>query len=94
VSGGGCDVRGTPYPPYVISAEELRRWDWSTLLALGLSRAHSIDHPDNTFIWFTTRSIYENPVYEVGTEAEFEEDVVAAVEYGLIVPREVTGVES
>lgn len=87
------DVRGTPYPPYVTSAGDRRRWDWSTLIALGMSRAYSIDHPDNTFIWFTTRSIYENPVYEMGTPAEFEEDVVAAIEHGLIIPREVTEVE-
>jgi hypothetical protein len=87
VSGEGYDVRGTPYPPYVISEEERRRWDWSTLLALGMSRVYSNDHPDNTFIWFSTRSIYENPVYEMGTPAEFEEDVVAPLPRERIRPR-------
>lgn len=45
----------TPYPPYVITAEEKRRWD----LAEGIARQIFGD-VDEANVWTATRSIYRS----------------------------------
>ncbi len=80
------DVRGTPYPAYVLTDDERRRWDFATLLAIAHSDLGS-GRLDPAFVWQTTRSLYRAQEFETGTQAQFEEAFAEAVEWGLVEPR-------
>jgi len=83
------DVRGTPYPPYVQTDEQRRRWDWATLIALGINKqavdaGSAYSFPDMTFVWHETRAIYQDGMFTTGTAEEFEAGLQTAVEAGLV----------
>lgn len=79
------DVGGTPYPPYVIGAEARRKWNWSKLVAIAISaRNEPSAAPDSTFVWHTTRGLYNDPSLAVGSAAEYEADLAQAREAGLV----------
>ena len=82
-------MRGTPYPPYVRTDDERRRWDWATLIALAMN-AQAVDagsaypFPDQTFVFHTTRALYTDESLTLGTADEFLSDLKSAVELGLV----------
>lgn len=49
-----------PYPPYVNTEEERRRWDLSKATARDLAANSDIDDP--AFVWLATRSIYNSDI--------------------------------
>jgi hypothetical protein len=78
------DVRGTPYPPYVQTERQRRRWNWANLIAAGLSMQGS-GGIDNAFVWQTARSIYQDETFaDDGTESDFEDAVLQARAAGLV----------
>lgn len=50
-----------PYPGYVQTVEERRRWDAAYGIAEGVSALYERDgHPDSRFTWLTTRALYQS----------------------------------
>lgn len=83
------DVRGTPYPPYVLGEEKRRRWDQATLIAIATAAQFEEDGQfDTTFVWHAARSIYQDPKVEPWSEAELAEAEAGAVGAGVIEPRQ------
>ena len=57
------DDGGTPFPPYVVSADDRKRWN----LCLSIARQHSeMFEPggvaDPQYVWFTTRALYKSDI--------------------------------
>ncbi len=60
------DVRGTPFPPYVVTEQDRRRWDQAILMAIELSGPFEGGKAyDAAFIVGATRSIYRNRKIEL-----------------------------
>jgi len=50
-----------PYPPWVQTPEELRRWDAAYGIAEGLSKLYEESgEPDPRWVWYTTRALYND----------------------------------
>ena len=79
------DVRGTPFPPYVNTDEERRRWDQSTLLAIGLSARYE-EHKayDAVFVLYTTRWFYRKPEMELWPREDLVRMKAEAAALGLV----------
>jgi hypothetical protein len=77
-------VRGTPYPPYVQSGDQRRRWNWAHLIAAGMSMSGS-GAVDTAFLWDTAHSIYNDETFvDDGTDEDFASAVTQARDAGLI----------
>ena len=67
-AGGGVtvaplDPAGTPYPPYVRTDEERRRWDVCVEGAVAYSElCEPGGVADSQFVWYFTRSIYKSDI--------------------------------
>ena len=78
------DVRGTPYPPYVETQEQRRRWNWATLVAAATSRQEG-GAADDAFAWQITRTIYADESFVAdGSEQDFRSALEEARSLGLV----------
>jgi len=80
------DVRGTPYPPYVETAEQRRRWNLATLAAIAHSAAFETDRPyDSTYVWHAARGMYGDASFvDDATDQDFATALSQARARGLI----------
>lgn len=86
--GPTLDVRGTPYPPYIIGEEQRIRWDQCTLAAMALSVQGEPDgRIDWRFVLYTTRVLYGDPQFTSGTAEELATMEAEAVEMGMLARR-------
>ena len=54
------DPAGTPYPPYVRTAEDRARWDICLKTATAISElCEPSGVADSQFVWFTTRALLQ-----------------------------------
>lgn len=59
-----------PYPPYVQTASDTKRWDAAYGIAEGLSRQFEPDgEPDPVWVWNTTRALYHDRSIPTGDRA-------------------------
>lgn len=71
VEGGGDGPELAPYPPYVQSAAERRRWDVCAQLATHASALHeSSGNADPRFVWYATRGLYTSDTPTGAEEVE------------------------
>ena len=57
------DPAGTPYPPYVRTAEDRARWDICLKTATAMSElCEPSGVADSQYVWFTTRSFYKSDI--------------------------------
>jgi hypothetical protein len=57
------DAAGTPYPPYVRTSEERRRWDICLRTATAMSELCEPSGVANSqYVWFMTRSFYKSGI--------------------------------
>lgn len=78
-------MRGTPFPPYVQSDEQRRRWDQCVLLTLALCAANGADPGVTaTFLVLFVRAVYHDATYTTGTAEELAEMKEMALRAGLI----------
>ena len=57
------DPAGTPYPPYVRTAEDRDRWDICLKTARAMSElCEPSGVADTQYVWFMTRSFYKSDI--------------------------------
>lgn len=63
-----------PYPPYVQTESDTRRWDAAYGIAEGLSRLfEESGEPDARWVWYTTRALYNDSSTPTGDGDEIQE---------------------